>query len=111
MGRPNDTPRERQLLSISTPDSDSATRADALARSISVWLPTLAEEDLRRVDALVMYFVSRRRHERDEREIEQLAGVSRIEIGLEELSQARPVVSRTRFDVNHPELVDLGGEG
>lgn len=91
MERPNDTGRELQLSPNSTPDSDSAIRRDALLRSMWPWLSTLPEEDVRRVDALVMYFKSRREDQRDELELERRTGVSRVDIGLAELRQAEAV--------------------
>ena len=66
-----------------------ATRREALARTISVWLPALNLGDLKRVDDLVMYFLSRTSKQRSEQEIEKLVGVSRVGIGVRELRLAR----------------------
>lgn len=66
-----------------------ADRREALARTIAVWLPALNLGDLKRVDDLVMYFLSRTSKQRSEQEIEKLVGVSRVGIGVRELRLAR----------------------
>lgn len=62
------------------------TARDALQRGIAAWLPTMSEDELRVVDAVVTELLVRREHD--------TGPLDRIELGLAELAHA-PAVSRT----------------
>lgn len=75
------------------------TARDALARSVCAWVSTLTEDDLRIVDALVMYLVSRTEDQREDT-------VLRLE-------RPRPLVRVKLPPITDewPGTHDLGGEG